>query len=349
MSSAIIDGTNIDMSLLSYTSPKPHASGGKVINLLNKYSKESLTISIPLMGAWGAQEGQEVVGKNADGTPIKRGTGKYSMSLQFAKGQYTTEDADKCLEQMKRLEQKIKEDAILYSKEWFGKEIKSMEVIEEKFTPMLKYRKVKGSQEIDYSEPPSLSVKLPCWKDVWQTSVFDEDGNPLYVKNQSEPGVTPLDFLVSTSKIPIQVITLIQCGGLWFVGNPSKVSITWNLRQVVVRKPKMSAIPDDTCLLVVRPNEHQIMKTLPEPELHRDEHMISTVVEDSDDEDVAPTPAPGPALTPPAPAPEPVPAPAPAPEPAPVPAPEPVSAPAPAPEEGVKKKVVAKKVTKKDA
>lgn len=277
MASAIVDGTNIDLSVFSYSAPKPNPAGGKVVNLYNKNFKESLTIAAPLIGSWGAQEV-----KTLDGA----GTGKYTMTLQFAKGQYATPDADKFLEQMKAVENKIKEDAMVYSKDWFGKEIKSMDVMDEKFTPMLKYPKIsKGSEERDYSQPPQLTVKLPCWKDVWQTSVFDEDGNPLYIKGKTDHGVTPLDFLRSQSKAPIQVITLIQCAGLWFVGSPAKVSITWNLKQVVVRKPKMSSIADDTCFLSVRPSERELLKSQPETEIVAADNSVSAIVEDSDNEE----------------------------------------------------------------
>ena len=36
MSSSIIDGTNIDLSVFSYTAPKANPTGGKVVNLLNR-------------------------------------------------------------------------------------------------------------------------------------------------------------------------------------------------------------------------------------------------------------------------------------------------------------------------
>jgi hypothetical protein len=286
MASAIVDGTNIDLSVFSYSAPKPNPSGGKVVNLYNKHAKESLTISVPLMGSWGAQEV-----KTNEGV----GTGKYTMTLQFSKGQYTTPEADKFLEQIKGVENKIKQDAMIYSKEWFGKEIKSMDVMDEKFTPMLKYPKVsKNSEERNYSEPPQLNLKLPCWKGVWQTSVFDEDYNPLYVKGKTDGELTPLDFLRCPNKAPIQVICLIQCAGLWFVGSPAKVSITWNLKQVIVRKPKTSAISDDTCFLTIRPADREALKAQPEMEVQVvDTSIVSAQVDDSDNEEYTlPPPAP---------------------------------------------------------
>ena len=295
MSSAIIDGTNIDTSVFSYSAPKANPAGGKVVNLYNKHFKEPLTIAAPLMGCWGAQESKETVGKGADGKPITKGTGKYTMPLQFATGQYTTPEADKFLEQLKAVENKIKQDAMLYSKEWFGKQITSMDVIEEKVSPMLKYSKIKGTEEYDYSRPPSLTLKIPCWKGIWQPSVFDEEGKPLYIKGKSETGVSPLDFLTNTGKAPFQVITLFQCGGLWFVNG--KISITWNLMQCVVKKPRTSAIQNDCCLLTVRPSEVEALKAQPEVEVVHNDHAVSAEVEDSDDEEEFQLPPPVPVVT----------------------------------------------------
>jgi len=49
MADSIVDGTNIDVNVLSYSAPKAHSSGGKVVNLYNKNFKESLTLSTPLI------------------------------------------------------------------------------------------------------------------------------------------------------------------------------------------------------------------------------------------------------------------------------------------------------------
>ena len=78
---------------------------------------------------------------------------------------------------------------------------------------------------------------------------------------------------------------MIQCAGLWFVGSPAKVSITWNLKQVIVRKPKTSSIADDTCFLTVRPNDMATLKATPQPELEQHDNSVSALVEDSDNED----------------------------------------------------------------
>jgi hypothetical protein len=280
MATAIIDGTNSDTSVFSYSAPKANPSGGKVVNLYNKHFKESLTLSTPLMLTWGAQEGVD---------QAKNPTGKFTMSLQFPSSDYSNADAESFLTSMRSLEAKIKTDALTYSKEWFGKEIKSADVMEEKFNVMLRHpKKEKGSIEPDLNKPPTLTVKVPCWKGVWQSEIYDEEGNPLFLKGKSPTHISPLDFL----KPKTHVICLIQCGGLWFVNG--KVSVTWNLKQAIVQKPKTSSIVEGTCFLKPKASDVQKLKTLPPPEddIDPDGGVVSTIVEDSDDEFELPLPAP---------------------------------------------------------
>lgn len=294
MTDTIVDGTNIDVNVFSYSAPKLHASGGKVVNLYNKNFKESLTISTPLMLTWGAQEGKE----SGTGNP----TGKWTMALQFPSAEYTNADAEAFLTSMRNLESKIKADAMLHSKEWFGKEIKSSEVIDEKFNVMLRHpKKAKGSLEVDETKPPTLTVKIPQWSGVWKPEIYDEDGEPLYINGKVNSHLTPLEYLKPKS----HVICLLQCGGLWFVNG--KISITWNLKQAIVQRPK--ATMEGTCFLKPKASDVQKMRALPPPDDHIDPDGVpTTIVADSDDEQdmtevvatlsIAPLPVPPPSQAP---------------------------------------------------
>jgi hypothetical protein len=118
----------------------------------------------------------------------------------------------------------------------------------------------------------------------------------MFVKGKSASHVTPLDFL----KPKTHVICLLQCGGLWFVNG--KVSITWNLKQAIVQKPKTSAIAEGTCFLRIKPADKEKLKSLPPPDedVDPDGAVSSTIVEDSDDEREVPStpkPAPVPVVT----------------------------------------------------
>jgi hypothetical protein len=278
MSNSIIDGTNIDTSVFSYSAPKAHASGGKVVNLYNKNSRESLTIATPLILTWGAQEGKDTAGNP---------TGKWTMSLQFPNSEYPNEDCEAFLRSMKALEEKVKQDAMHHSKEWFGKNITSSEVMDEKFNVMLRHPKIKGSQEPDLSKSPTVTIKVPCWNGVWKSEIYDEDGNPLFVSGKVNSHLSPLEYI----KPKTHVIALIQCGGLWFVNG--KVSITWNLKQAIVQKPKDSM--EGQCFLKPKVQEKEKLRTLPPPEDEVDpDGVISAIVDDSDDEEEREVPPPPP-------------------------------------------------------
>ena len=284
MAEAIIDGTNIDTNAFSYSAPKAHESGGKVVNLYNKYSKESLTLSTPLILTWGAQEGMD---------QQKNPTGKYTLALQFPNSDFPNSDCEGFLKSMRALEAKVKADAMARSKEWFGKVISSSDVMEEKFNVMLRHPKIKGSQEPDLNKAPTLTVKIPCWSGIWKPEIYDENGEGLYINGSVNSHLSPLEFL----KPKTHVICLLQCGGLWFVNG--KVSITWNLKQAIVQKPKASM--EGQCFLRPKAADKEKLKTLPPPEevVEPDDGAVSTQVIDSDDED---TPEPV-VVTPPAPVP----------------------------------------------
>jgi hypothetical protein len=283
MADTIIDGTKINTDVFSYSAPKAHASGGKVVNLYNKHSRESLTIATPMLLTWGAQES-----KDKQGNPL----GKWTMSLQFPSSDYPNADGEAFLNSMRELESKIKEDAMTYSKDWFGKNITSADVMDEKFNVMLRHPKIKGTEEPDTSKAPTLTIKLPCWSGVWKSEIYDEDREPLYINGKTNSHLNPLEFL----KPKTRVICLIQCGGLWFVNG--KVSITWNLKQAIVQKPKQSM--EGTCMLVPKESDKEILKNQDqEVELVGPDGAISATVEDSDEEEaeeaeeeVAPPPAP---------------------------------------------------------
>jgi hypothetical protein len=103
--------------------------------------------------------------------------------------------------------------------------------------------------------------------------------------------LNPLEFL----KPKTHVICLLQCGGLWFVNG--KISITWNLKQAIVQKPKQSM--EGTCFLIPKATDVQKMKSLPPPEeVDPDGGVPTTLVADSDDENeeelVVTAPAPTP-------------------------------------------------------
>lgn len=306
MADTIVDGTTFNSQNIRYSAPKANASGGKSINILNNTTKGGLRIATPLMLTWGASDFE--------------GNGKFEMSLQFPTEEYKTDDTSAFLKNMIEFEQKIKDDALTYSKDWFGKAHKSADVVDALWTPMLKYSKNKATGEYDLTKAPTLRVKITQWEGVWKCEVYDEDENKLF-PNPANPCVTPLDFLQKG----VNVACVLQCGGLWFANG--KFGLTWKLIQAVGAKQKASL--SGKCLIKLKTSDKEKIKAAPEPD--EDAEEPTTLVEDSEDEDEEEEVVTAPVSVP-----------------VPVPAPVLVAPPA-AVEEKPKKKVVKKKVVGAEA
>ena len=265
MADTIIDGTLFNSNNIAYTNIKANDKGGKSLNILNKNTKTGLRLSTPLMLTWGASEYVN---------PEGNGNGKYEMSLQFPNDEYSNEDCSAFLNNLKALETKVKEDALTNSKDWFGKVHKSIDIIEELFTPMLKYPKIKGTSEVDYNKKPTIRLKLPQWDNAWKSEVYDEDGLPLF-PNKENQTITPLDYL----KRGVMVAAIIQCGGIWFTNG--KFTITWKLLQAVVQKPKASI--NGQCLIKLKASDKEKLKSV--ETVDESDDLVVARVEESDDEE----------------------------------------------------------------
>lgn len=276
MAETIVDGTQFNAQNIRYSAPKANAAGGKSVNILNSSTNSGLRLSTPLMLTWGASEFE--------------GNGKFEMSLQFPRGEYDNADTAAFLRNMQGLEAKIKADALANSKDWFGKQHTSPDVIDALYTPMLKYSKDKLTGNPDLTKSPTLRVKLPLWEGVWKCLICDEDGKKLF---PGEATKTPLDFI----KKGTQVAVIMQCGGIWFANG--KFGVTWKLAQAVVQRPKGSLL--DECLIKLKPADKARLAAAPAPDADDDEPVSSTVVDDSDEEEDEDVPVVTPVLPPPAP------------------------------------------------
>jgi hypothetical protein len=282
MSSHVIDGIDFDPNCITYSPMKAHSSGSKVVNVLNKANMQTLAIQTPLMFTYGAQEGKDQLGAP---------TGKYTIALQFPNKENNDKEGEAFLETMRSFIARVKADAMTNSKDWFGKQISIAEVIDDKFNVLLRHPKIKGTQEIDDTRAPTMSIKLPCWNGVWKTDIFDEDYQPLFVVGKVNAHSSPLEFLPSRTYL----YALIECGGLWF--SNGKVAITWNLKQAVVRKVEQTQ--PGQLLIKLSNHRKEQLKNMPNPEqpVDPDGPIVGVQVEDSDEEDV-PVPVPVPVAAP---------------------------------------------------
>lgn len=322
MAETIIDGTQFNVQNVKYTAPKANSSGGKSINILNKSTNSGIRISTPLMLTWGASDFQDPT--------TGKGNGKFEMALQFPADEYKNDDTTAFLKNMVAFENKIKEDALTYSKEWFGKVHKNAEVVEALYSPMLKYSKDKATGEPDLKKSPTFKIKIPLWEGSFRCEVYDEDFQKLFPSTEN-PTTTPIELIQKGTN----VAALIQCGGIWFANG--KFGVTWKLIQVVVQKPRGALVGQ--CFIKLKNTDKEKLKSsvAPVADIVDEDYMPvrkNVDVEDSDDDE---PPAPTPVVASPAPAPAPAPV-------EPVASPAPATAPAQSDEEPKKKKVVKKKV-----
>ena len=152
-SSQITSGTDFNASDITYGKVTVGKTGGRTIPVNGK-GRKGLMISAPLMLTWGANE------NDYDGSGKK----SYDMALQFPSEEYPDEQAQKFLDNMKALEDKIKRDAVTNYKDWFNKAKMTAEVVDALFTPFIKYPKDKATGEPD-SRAPTLRVKIPFGRD----------------------------------------------------------------------------------------------------------------------------------------------------------------------------------------
>jgi hypothetical protein len=167
---------------------------------------------------WGANEYENPNGKS------------YDISLQFPREEFTNKATQDLLQMLQQFEEKVKQDAQTYSRDWFGKPTMSREVIDALWSPMLKYPKNQATMEPDTTRPPTLKLKLPAWGGQFKFELFDTQNNILI---PNEDGVTPTELIPKGSEIAC----IIQCGGIWFANG--KFGVTWKLFQGVV-KPTQS-------------------------------------------------------------------------------------------------------------
>jgi len=311
---------------IKYTAPKINKQGGKAISIISKQKNRALHLSTPLMMTWGISDFIDEKTGESDG--------KYSMTLNFPNEEYATPATNAFLQKLKDFETQILNDAVKNSEAWWGEEM-PLAVVKHSFYPLLKYSKNKDTKRVDYSKPPSIRGKVPFYDGKWGVEIYNTKNELIFPC--ADDRLTPLEFVPKLSN----VACVLQCGGIWIGGKGW--GLTWKVIQCVV-KPKEIVSVYGKCHIQLSEEERETIDTqqikddadVEEPVLAEKSVAapVSTLVEDSDDEE--------PAL-------KPVVKEAPAPAPVPVPPPAPVEVVDPTPVAAEAPKPAVKKVVKKVA
>ena len=246
---------------IKYSKSKVNSSGGKSVGVVNAHTGQSLFLGTPLLMTWGIQEFVDEKTKKVS----------YDMALQFPNEEYQTADSKAFLQAMMAFERKLKADALVNSKDWFAKPKMTPDAVEALFTPVLKYPVDKVTCEKDASRAPTMKIKVPFWNNNWEgVEVYDADKVSLYPS--SNPSVSPKDLITKMS----HVVTMVQCGGVWFANG--KFGVTWRLVQGIVQ-PKLSM--RGRCHLSLTPSETMKLQTEAEKQEQQQQQQFC------DDDDVS--------------------------------------------------------------
>ena len=278
-SDMVISGASFNpLTDMKYSKPKVNSVGGRSVGIINAKTSTVLNLSSPLMLTWGVQEF----------TDDKTGKVSYDLALQFPNDGFETPATKKFIANMATFEKKIKEDAILNSKEWVSKPKMTADAVDALWTPVLKYPKNKDTLEADMTRAPTLKVKLPFWDGQWkELELYDVEMQPVF-PDASNPALSPKDLIAKGSHIAVSI----QCGGIWFANG--KFGVTWKLFQAIV-KPKMTL--KGKCHIRLDEEEKtkivaQVIQTDVDGDGDgdADHDNVSAVIEDEDDEPATPAP-----------------------------------------------------------
>lgn len=264
----VANGLTFNISDLDITAPKLNKSGGKSANLLYKPTKKSLYVNMQVpMLTWGASMFKDQ----------QSGKETYDLAIQFPRKDYSSPETDILLAKFQALEALIKAEAVKNCMAWFNKKM-TPELVEAAWTPMLKYSKDKETGEPDMTKAPTLKVKLPQYDGKFNCEIYDPNGVMLYPNDKSTD--TPMDLIPKG----VNIVAIIQCGGLWFANKA--FGCTWRLFQVVVQpKPSMKG----RCLIAVTPATKSALAT---SQADQNSDEVGVTIEDDSDCEAEPEPEP---------------------------------------------------------
>ena len=248
-SAPIISNANTDnINNFTYTEPKAYKSGkGKNVRIIGG-ARQYQNIQLPMMMSWGFN--RNVNDKTNEVT--------YSISLQFPPEDERTPEQSRLLEMFKARDEKHIQTAVENSQKWFGKKM-SEEVVRENYVSLLKYPKVKDTDEVDYSRSPSIRMKLGFYDRVFKFNLYDMESETLFNEEiqRGKDDVSQVETLLS-ELIPktANLVAILQSNGMWFVNK--NFGETFQLSQAIVKPPVRLNM--NVCQIVMSNDEKQLME-----------------------------------------------------------------------------------------
>ena len=245
---SIVNASTDNINAFTYTEPKAYKSGkGKNVRVIGG-ARQYQNIQIPMMMSWGFN--RNVNDKTNEVT--------YSISLQFPSVDEQTPEQKRLLQMFKDRDEKHIQTAVENSQKWFGKKM-SEEVVRENYVSLLKYPKIKDTDEVDYTRSPSIRMKLGFYDGVFKFNLYNMDSEFVFNEEiqRKKGAIGDVEALLS-ELIPktAHLVAIIQSNGMWFVNK--NFGETFQLSQAIVRPPVRLNM--NVCQIVMTPEDKQLME-----------------------------------------------------------------------------------------
>jgi hypothetical protein len=185
--SNILRISDINFDEVTFSTPKSLDNGGKMIALYHK--GKPLIMQTPNMDApYGLSRFPS----------DKGGDDKVSLDVSFKAGN------QEFLEFMKKLDQKIVDEAFANGMPWFKKKFNTRDVVEALYTPLVKLYKDKETGEASDKYPPTFKMAIPLKDGKYGVEVYDN--------NREKIDMADIELRNAA------VTSIIQCNGVWVAG-----------------------------------------------------------------------------------------------------------------------------------
>lgn len=232
--SNVLKTNNFDINNIEFADPKV-GKYGKTINL--KYRDPITKKTSPIFLETPRMQFPFGLSKfKKDEDQKKDEDSNFNLNLSFSEwkeGFKTTPDVGNFFNLIETMENKLKKDLFDNSQRLLGKPMKSMDIVEILWYPVIKFAKDKTTKAVIDKYPPNLSLKFPRYAKsktdntlAFSTKVFTKESgkDPINLTPENALDVIPP---FSEGKVIFQIHSI-------FCGNNDKMSLTLRANQVKV-------------------------------------------------------------------------------------------------------------------
>jgi hypothetical protein len=218
---SVLKPSELDVNLVKYSDTKKMSSGAKIAYVNYGEGIGSILIESP----------ECMFPFDNTFYPEGENGGKYSCKITL--NTENNPEMQEFVSAMSKFDDKIKSDAKKNCQSWLGKKSMSDELIDEKYTPIIRPYKDPNTGEYTGKYPAQMGFKIVQRNDQFQCKFYDENRKRLNVDKKDDPDFIDHSKLMSKGNT---VKLLLKCNGLWF--STAGFGCTWKAEQIKIKVPE---------------------------------------------------------------------------------------------------------------